>query len=268
MSYNLDTSTEKLKASIDGPIALITFNKPSKHNAICTEMWRSLSRTIEIFENNHEVRVIILKGAGNRSFVSGADISEFENTRTGPEAVASYDQLSEGATDQVYECNKPTIAMINGYCMGGGLGIAVACDLRIASNKSLFSIPAAKLGLGYRAKSLSRLINLVGPSFAREIMITANKFDGNNALQMGLINRLLPEEELMSYTLDCAKNISINAPLTIFAARQAIKSFVDQNSPKNLSYLDELVNNCFSSNDYNEGRDAFRNKKEPKFQGK
>ena len=207
----IDTGTDKLIASIDGAIGRIIFNKPDKHNAVCMQMWKALGSTIEYFGNNDSIRVIILSGSGERSFVSGADISEFDQSRSTNEDVTKYDEVAEGATQKIYESSKPTLAMIQGYCIGGGLGIAVACDIRIASENSTFAIPAAKLGLGYRSRNLERVINLVGPSFAREILITARQFNVKEAVEMGLVNRVIKPLELRSYCENYANIIASNA---------------------------------------------------------
>ena len=264
----IDTGTDKLIASIDGAIGRIIFNKPDKHNAVCMQMWKALGTTIEYFENNDSIRVIILSGSGEKSFVSGADISEFDQSRSTNEDVIKYDEVAEGATQKIYESSKPTIAMIQGYCIGGGLGIAVACDIRIASENSIFAIPAAKLGLGYRSRNLERVINLVGPSFASEILITARRFNVKEAAEMGLVNRVIKTSELRSYCENYANIIASNAPMTIFAARTAVREIKNDRGKDTQGYLDDLVNKCFSSNDYAEGRKAFQQKRKPLFKGK
>lgn len=268
MAQKIDTGTDNLHGFIDGLIGRIIFNKPEKHNAVSIDMWLALTNIIENFEQNKNIRVIILSGAGDKAFISGADISEFNKVRTGLKAVAEYDKIAELATQRLYSAKIPTIAMINGYCIGGGLGIAIACDIRLASLNSSFAIPAAKLGLGYGTKGVQRIVNLIGPAFARELLITAEQFNADDALAMGLINRTIKKESLINYTEKYANGITQNAPMTIFAARESIKA-IQENKIKNYKdYLEGLVEKCFSSEDYAEGRSAFKQKRKPSFKGK
>src|SRR5688572_17598119 len=211
----LDTLTEKLVARKEGAIGWIIFNNPARHNAVSLEMWQALPVVLKAYMDDPEVRVIILKGEGEKAFVAGADISQFKEKRSSPEAVAHYNATADEAGKALRSSTKPTIAMIRGYCIGGGTGIAVGCDIRIAAEDARFAVPAAKLGLGYRFDGIRRLADIVGPSFAAEIFFTARQFSAQEALQMGLINRLVPVADLESYTLEYARTIVNNAPLTI-----------------------------------------------------
>ncbi len=260
--------TDQLLAEKAGAIGWITFNNPSRHNALTVAMWEALPEALATFEADHEVRAIVLKGAGEKAFISGADISEFEEQRASEEAVARYDELAEGTTTRLREARKPTLAMIRGYCMGGGLGIAIACDLRIASEGSRFAIPAARLGVGYRMGSLKQLCDLVGPAFAKEILLTGRHFSASEAAQMGLVNRLVPDAELDDAVADYCERLAANAPLSMAATKRMITELlraggdgVDQ------SLCDALVSACFLSNDYTEGRRAFMEKRKPVFRG-
>ena len=188
--------TDQLLVETAGPVGWITFNNPAKHNALSVAMWRALPGALDRLEGDAAVRVIVLKGAGERAFVSGADISEFASLRASADAVAAYDELAEGATARLRTADRPTVAMIRGYCMGGGLGLAIACDMRIASAGSQFAIPAARLGVGYRVGSLKLLTDLVGPAFAKEILITARRFDAGEAERIGLVNKSVPDDDL------------------------------------------------------------------------
>ena len=185
--------TSKMIAEKDGPIGHIIFNNPARHNAVSLEMWQAIAAIMEDFDNDDSVRVIVVSGAGGKAFVSGADISEFKEKRNSEEAAAEYARISEAGRKALAETLKPTIAMIRGYCIGGGLATALACDLRIAAEDSRFGIPAAKLGLGYAYDGIRKLIDIVGPAYAREIFYTARQFTAEEALAMGLINRLMPE---------------------------------------------------------------------------
>ena len=184
--------TDQLLVETAGAVGWVTFNNPAKHNALSVAMWRALPEALDRLEADPAIRVIVLKGAGEKAFVSGADISEFATERASEEAVAAYDELAEGATQRLRDADRPTIAMIRGYCMGGGLGLAIACDLRIAGTGATFAIPAARLGVGYRIGSLKLLTDLVGPAFAKEILITARRFSASEAERIGLVNQDRP----------------------------------------------------------------------------
>jgi enoyl-CoA hydratase/carnithine racemase len=200
--------------------------------------------------------------------VSGADISKFESERSSMEAVKHYNATVGRANQTVYEFPKPTIAMIDGYCIGGGLGLALCCDLRIASEKSKFGVPAAKLGLGYSYPGLKRLVDAVGPAFAKEIFFTARQFDATEAREMGLINRVVPGAELEAYVKSYADTIAANAPLTIHSVKYIVGEVVKDGSQRDLAHAAELVERCFTSQDYIEGRTAFMEKRKPVFTGK
>src|SRR6266849_4899916 len=204
------TKTDKMLARKDGRVGYVIFNNPERHNAVSLDMWAATSRMLEDFAKDDEVRVVVLTGAGGKAFVSGADISKFESERATLDATKHYNATVEKAYAGIQEFPKPTIAMIRGYCIGGGLGLAVCCDMRIASDNSRFAIPAAKLGLGYGFPGIKRLSDLVGPSFAKEIFFTARQFDAVEAQTMGLVNRVLPADRLEAYVKDYAETIGGN----------------------------------------------------------
>lgn len=183
------TQTDKMLARKDGRIGYVIFNNPERHNAVSMEMWEATKSILDGYAKDDEVRVVVLTGAGGKAFVSGADISKFGAERATPEAIAIYNNMTEMAYAGIHDFPKPTIAMIEGYCIGGGLGLAVSCDMRICSDKSRFAVPAAKLGLGYDYPGLKRLMDIVGPSFTKEIFFTARQFDAEEARIMGLVNR-------------------------------------------------------------------------------
>src|SRR4030088_788808 len=201
------TKTDKMLSRKDGRVGYVIFNNPERHNAVSLDMWAATSRILEDFAKDDEVRVVVLTGAGGKAFVSGADISKFESERAPLDATRNYNTTVEKAYAGIQDFPKPTIAMIRGYCIGGGLGLAVCCDLRICSDNSKFAIPAAKLGLGYGFGGIKRLSDLVGPSFAKEIFFTARQFDSAEAQTMGLVNRVLPVDKLESYVKDYADTI-------------------------------------------------------------
>ncbi|RAI39458.1 enoyl-CoA hydratase [Rhodoplanes roseus] len=261
------TYTDKMLARVEDGIGTMTFNNPERHNAVSLEMWEAAGSILEDFASNPAVRVVVLTGAGGKAFVSGADISKFEDERASEEAYNRYNAAVDRASTLLAEHPKPTIAMIRGWCLGGGVGLATCCDLRICSDTSRFAVPAAKLGLGYAPKGLKRVVDLVGPAFTKEIFFTARQFSAAEAHQMGLINRVLPDAELDAYVRDYATTIAGNAPLTIAAAKVAIGEILKDESDRDLARADAMVQACFESRDYIEGRRAFMDKRKPAFEG-
>ena len=259
--------TSKMLAEKDGAIGRVIFNNPARHNAVSLEMWQAVAQIMEDFEADDAIRVIVLSGAGGKAFVSGADISRFEKEPSNEEAIARYNEIVSKANDALYHFPKPTIAMIRGYCIGGGLGLAVCCDLRIASDNSRFAIPAAKLGLGYGFPGIKRLSDLVGPSFTKEIFYTARQFDAAEALAMGLVNRVLPADGVETYVKDYAETIAGNAPLTVNAVKFIANETVREESRRDPARCAALVKRCFDSKDFIEGRRAFMEKRKPAFTG-
>src|SRR5579864_8825016 len=209
------TQTDKMLSRKEGGVGIVTFNNPERLNAVSLDMWEATKRILDDFAADNDIRVVVLTGAGGKAFVSGADISRFESERANLEASRAYSAKSEAAYASIYEFPKPTIAMIRGYCIGGGLGLAASCDLRIASDNSRFAVPAAKLGLGYSFGGLNRLIDIVGPAFAKEIFFTARQFDAEEARMMGFVNRIVPAIQLEDYVKSYAEMIAANAPLTV-----------------------------------------------------
>jgi len=264
----MQTITEKLIGRKDGAIGWVIFNNPQKRNAVSLEMYQALALVLEEFARDPAIRVVILKGAGDKAFISGADISEFKDKRATVEAIEAFEVVSNRAAKALRECPKPTIAMIHGYCMGGGLAAAIACDLRIASDNSRFGVPAARLSVGYRYERLKHLVDLVGPAFAAEIFYTGRQFDSHEALQMGLVNRVVPAADLERYVLDYAATICGNAPLTIAAVKRCLIEMPKEAGKRDLALCNRMVDDCFASQDYIEGRTAFTEKRKPVFQGR
>jgi enoyl-CoA hydratase len=267
MEQNGMTETDKMLSRRDGRVGYVIFNNPERHNAVSLEMWEKTAEILDGFARDDEVRVVVLTGAGGKAFVSGADVSKFESERASLEATKVYNAAVERANSAIYDFAKPTIAMIRGYCIGGGVGLAACCDLRIASDNSRFAVPAAKLGLGYSFNGLKRLIDLVGPAFAKEIFFTARQFDAEEARMMGFLNRVVPQAELEAYVKSYGDTIAANAPLTLKAAKYIANEVVKDESKRNLACCAELVEQCFASNDYAEGRRAFMEKRKPAFTG-
>jgi enoyl-CoA hydratase len=259
--------TDKMLARKEAGVGVVTFNNPDRHNAVSLEMWEAAKHILDAFAGDDDVRVVVLTGAGGKAFVSGADISKFASERASLEATRAYDATTAATFSSIYEFPKPTIAMIRGYCIGGGLGLATCCDLRICSDNSRFAVPAAKLGLGYGYSGLKRLVDIVGPSYAKEIFYTARQFDAQEAHAMGLVNRVVPAAELEAYVKSITDMISANAPLTIKAAKFAVGEILKDEGKRDMEQANELVEQCFKSRDYTEGRTAFMEKRKPAFTG-
>ena len=261
------TTTDKMLSRKEGAVGYVTFNNPERHNAVSLDMWEAASGYLEDFRTDKNIRVVVVSGAGGKAFVSGADISKFEKERSSQEGIDRYNAAVDHANNAFYNFPKPVIAMIRGYCIGGGVGLALCCDMRICSEGSKFGVPAAKLGLGYRYDGLKKLVDLVGPSFAKEIFFTARQFTAQEALTMGLVNRVVPDADLEKYVKDYAETIAANAPLTVDSVKYIVAQALADESRRDLKKCDELVQDCFASKDYAEGRKAFMEKRKPQFTG-
>jgi enoyl-CoA hydratase/carnithine racemase len=259
--------TDKMLARKEKHIGWLTFNNPARLNAVSLEMWEGLADIAQDFTADPSIRVVVVQGAGGKAFVSGADISEFENQRNSSNAAASYGAISARGMQALKNINKPTIAMIHGYCIGGGVAVALNCDIRIASDSSKFAVPAAKLGLGYEYEGVRKLVDVVGPSFAQEIFFTARQFSAQEAVTMGLINRMVSANELEKYTQQYAETISANAPMTVASIKTIVSEIVKDESVRNIELCERMVAACFNSEDFKEGRTAFMAKRKPVFKG-
>ena len=256
---------DRLIVSREGAVARITFNKPAKMNAMSLDMWQGLLDTLATLETEDDIRVLVLCGAGEEAFVSGADISEFEALRATEDGVAAYNRISEAADRALYDFPKPVIAQIKGYCIGGGMGLAAGCDIRICAEGSRLGITAAKLGLGYAYDAVHRIVSLAGPEVAAQVLYSARLFDALEAQRMGLVSEVVPRADLNQTVTALAERIARNAPKTVRAAKAAIRAAQDPAGPVSRGQVDALVDACNASADYAEGRTAFTEKRKPAF---
>ena len=267
----MDSATsdkDKILGAKNGAIGTLTFNYPEKLNAISPEMSQAAAMVIGDFAADPAIRVVILRGAGTKAFVSGGDISKYEGNRSTPEQIAAYNQMSVGFRTALRGIGKPTIAMIRGWCLGGGLTIALNCDLRICSEDAQFGVPAARLGIGYSAESLGQLIELAGPSVAKEILYTARRYTAYEAHRIGLVNHVCQASMLEAFVNSYAETMAGNAPLSIIAAKRVIDEYVKDPANRDQALADDAVAACFASEDYKEGRRAFMDKRKPVWTGR
>jgi enoyl-CoA hydratase len=256
-----------LKSVTDG-VGVATFNNPEKRNAMSLEMWEGLGQALVELRDDPKVRVVILTGAGDKAFMSGADISQFEKNRQNAEASEVYSRRSDAQRAVLANYPKPTIACIRGFCLGGGMQVAMLADIRIAAAHSQFGIPAAKLGIAYGYEGLRHLVSLVGPSWARLLMYTGTRIDAAEALRIGLIDRVVTDAQLWDTTFEIARTISDNAPLAIQAAKITIAQVLKDPDQRDMAAIKAIGTVCMDSEDFREGRRAFMEKRKPHFKGR
>lgn len=264
-----DLGTEKLKVSVRADaVGHITFNNPAKHNALSLEMMLALTEGLARLQADDDVRVVVATGAGEKAFVSGADISEFAERRTEADARAEYSRIAAAMFRAWATFEKPVIALIRGYCIGGGLLTACQADIRVATPDSRFAVPAARLGLGYEFGAAAQLVNLVGPAWASEILLTARQLTADEALACGLVNRIVAADEIDGAVEQLATSIARNAPMTVRAAKAAIREAQRSAPERDVERVNALIEACFQSDDYREGQLAFAEKRAPAFRGR
>ncbi len=270
VSGSADTSFAdgKILKSVNDGVGVVTFNNPEKRNAMSLEMWEGLGQALIETRDDPGVRVVIMVGAGDKAFVSGADISQFEKARHNAEASEEYSKKSAAQRALLADYPKPTIACIRGFCLGGGMQVAMLADIRIASDNSQFGIPAARLGIAYGYDGLRHLVSLVGPSWARLLMFTGMRIDSAEAVRIGLVDRVVPDSGLWNATTEIARTISGNAPLAIQAAKTTIAQILKDPDARNMDAIRDIGNACMDSEDFREGRRAFMEKRKPQFKGR
>ena len=266
--YQSNTERVKVWLDEDGSTLQIQFNNPDRHNALSMDMWEAVVPLLSAAEGDDRIRLVVFSGAGEKAFVSGADITQFEDLRAAQEAVARYESVAEQALMGIYNFSKPTLASIKGYCIGGGVNVAMSCDIRIASSDAVFAIPAARLGLGYRYSALKNLVDLVGPAMAKDLFFTARRIDANEARNIGLITRVCETGELPALQAEYKKALAENAPITVRAGKAIIAEILRASPEIDYDKCRQLIRDCFESEDYSEGRRAFMEKRKPAFRGK
>jgi len=250
-----------------GAVGWIVFNQPAKRNALSNAMWRGIPEAMRQFDADREVRCVAFRGAGNQAFSAGADISEFEQIRAQKASVAEYDDLLDRVLHSIQDSRKPSLAMIYGYCLGGGLEIALACDLRYCGQSAQFGIPAAKLGLGYNVEGHKRLLETVGHARAREIMFLGRRYSAQEALQIGLVHEVFADADLESRVADILSTLAGNAPLSIANSKTVFEEYVKSRGEPDEKAMHAALFRCANSRDYQEGRRAFMEKRKPAFKG-
>ncbi|HEV7393581.1 MAG TPA: enoyl-CoA hydratase [Burkholderiales bacterium] len=258
----------KILSKKNGPIGHLIFNNPEKRNAFSLDMSLAAADVLEDFLKDDAIRVIVLSGAGDKAFVSGGDISKFEQARATKEQVENYTKTGDRFRTLLKGSAKPTIAMIRGYCLGGGMAIALNCDLRICTEDASFGIPASKLGIGYASDRLGQLVDLVGPSAAKDLLFTGRRCNAQEALRLGIVNYVLASDELENFVQSYAGTIANNAPLSILASKRVIDEYVKDADKRDNKLADRVVADCFASQDYIEGRRAFMEKRKAAFTGR
>jgi enoyl-CoA hydratase len=263
-----ETGTDMLLVEVAGAVAVVTLNNPAKLNALSSEIRTALPGLLAGLQADPGIRVVVITGAGGKAFASGADISEFADRRTSPEARAEYDRAQQAVNQAWHDLEKPVIAMIHGYCIGGGLLLALQADIRVASQESQFGIPAARLGLAPSFTSVTALMELVGPARASELLFTARRFPAAQALQMGLVNRVVPAAGLRDEVMGLAQSIAENAPLTVAACKAVIREAGRSPERRDMARVGAMIEACFRSEDYREGQRAYAEKRPPAFTGR
>jgi len=258
----------KILAEIKDGVGRITFNQPEKRNAMSVAMWDGMGQALDVFAADASVRCVVLTGAGDKAFVSGADISQFDKIRSDADAQKEYGRRTAGGRLKLATYAKPVIAEIRGFCMGGGLGIAMSCDIRMAAEGSQFGIPAAKLGIAYGFDMVKHLVSLVGPAHAHMILMTGERFDAREAERVGLINKVVPADQLGAEVSKITATLAQNAPLSLFANKRTVQAVLQDRADRDMAAIQADLNACFDSADYKEGRQAFMEKRKPAFQGR
>ena len=252
----------------NGPVTTLLISNPARMNAMSRDMWMQLAEGIRAADADPAVRVVVLRGEGEKSFVSGADISQFEKMRGSADAQAEYEKAVNDGYNAPVQCSKPVVAAIRGICIGGGLGLAAACDVRICSDDTIFRMPAGRMGLGYGPSGVRRFVAMIGAANTTDLFMSARKFGAAEAQRIGFVSQVHAPDRIDAAVAEYVQMVAENAPLTLaaakFAIREALKDPADRDTERALN----MVKACFDSQDYREGRTAFMEKRVPQFQGR
>jgi enoyl-CoA hydratase/carnithine racemase len=259
---------EQILTRKDGAIGRIIFNNPAKMNAISLGMWEGMGKAMKAFEADDEVRVVVFSGAGGKAFVAGADVSKYAEERGAADAQEHYARTGEDALQAIYTSKKVTVAAIDGYCIGGGVSVALVCDLRYCSAKSAFGQPAMNIGIGYRYSSLRRMVDIIGYGAAKDMLLGGLRFTAQEAYTKGLVGRVLPDDEFDSWIERTVAEISIGAPLTAEDIKYTLWTYAQDEAKRDTDRCEELFQRCYASADYKEGIAAFAEKRKPVFTGR
>jgi len=258
---------DKILAVVEDSIGRFTINNAAKRNAMSKAMWARMGDVFDEWATNPDVRAVIVRGDGDKCFCAGNDISEFATLRNSKESIAEYHRITDHAYAALKNIPKPTIARIEGFCIGGGLELAMLCDLQFAASSATFGVTPAKLGLGYKLEDVSLLVENVSPKAAKELLFTGAKYSSDDAMRWGLINRVAPAEELDELVENTVRDIAQNAPLSVKAAKMIIGEAIKPPSVRDTVLCQEVVDACHDSADYQEGQRAFAEKRKPIFTG-
>ena len=258
----------KMLSRSEGSVGWMIFDQQAKYNAVTYDMRRAIPEILEKFEKDDEVRIVIVAGAGDKAFISGSDVSQFGEKRSSKDMIKLYDEASEQANSAMQDFPKPLIAMIQVYCLGACVLTAMLCDFRIAADNSVFGLPPAKLGLGVGFGGVDNLVKLIGPAYASEMLFTGNRYTAEQAMKMGLVNEIVPHTELEQTVVESAEIIALNAPLTIKLLKTSIQNTQLDESQRDMQKVQAQIDACFESEDYQEGRKAFMEKRRPNFKGR
>ncbi|MBI1385834.1 MAG: enoyl-CoA hydratase [Rhizobiales bacterium] len=268
MTLLLESDDKTLRVERQGHVAHLVFDNPAKHNAVTLDGWTNLGEAARVLHGDERIRVIVVSGAGSAAFVSGSDISEFDARRSEMAAIQHYNHIADGSLAALASIDKPMIASVRGYCLGGGMAIMLCCDIRLAAEDAVFAVPAARIGLAYRYPGIAQFLQAVGPARTSEIFMTARRYDAREAHAMGLVNRVVARDELSDVTAQYCEQIAENAPLTIRALKATIRELTKPTGNPDTVLMERMADACFASEDYKEGRAAFAAKRRPKFEGK
>lgn len=257
----------EVRIEIDGPIAFLVFDHAERRNAITVNMWETIPESVASLSSDQDVRVVVMRGAGDEAFVSGADISEFAQTRTG-DAGRRYDEMTARAFSSLQELDKPLIAMIHGFCIGGGAALSLTADMRYAAEDAVFAVPPARLGLGYHTAGIEALIRTVGAPSTADLLFTARRVDATEARRLGLVNQVFPKDELDDTVTKIASTVARNAPLTLRSAKLTLHELTKPDPERDRAKIAESIERCYQSEDFREGVQAFLEKRKPMFSGR